>query len=58
MQNKYFDITNFYDSNYPTTFVLGARGVGKTVSSLAWLIKKSYKDKTKFVYLRRYQVEI
>lgn len=58
MQNKYFDITNFYDSNYPTTFVLGARGVGKTVSSLAWLIKKSYKDKAKFVYLRRYQVEI
>lgn len=58
MSNKYFHIENFLDNNYSTLFILGARGVGKTVSSISYYVKRCYENKTKFIYLRRYQSEI
>lgn len=56
--SKYFQISDFMDESYSTLFVLGARGVGKTVSTLTYYIKHCYGSHQKFIYLRRYQSEI
>lgn len=56
--NKYININNFIQKEYPTTFIIGARGVGKTVQSFVTEIKRCYKNDKKFIYLRRYQTEI
>lgn len=58
MASKYFNISDFINDDYSTTFILGARGVGKTISSLSYYIKRCYNNSTKFIYLRRYQSEI
>lgn len=57
-ESKYIHTLEFQQPNYPMTFIIGARGVGKTVNSLADNIKKCYADKTQFIYLRRFQTEI
>lgn len=56
--SKYININDFMQPEYATTFIIGARGVGKTVSSISQSIKRCYKNGTKFIYLRRYQAEI
>lgn len=56
--SKYIDINQFLADDYATTFVVGARGVGKTVGALVYAIKKSHGENKKFIYLRRYQTEI
>lgn len=55
---KYINIKQFQSDNYPYTFIIGARGVGKTINSLKDKILSNYKNKTMFIYLRRYQSEI
>lgn len=57
-ESKYININDFIDNKYKWLFVIGARGVGKTVNSIAWAIKKAYQNHQKFIYLRRYQTEI
>lgn len=56
--SKYIDINQFLADDYATTFIVGARGVGKTVNALVYAIKKAYDENKKFIYLRRYQTEI
>lgn len=58
MPKKFFHVEDFLDQNYSTLFILGARGVGKTVSSISYYVKHCYENKSKFIYLRRYQSEI
>lgn len=58
MADKFIDVSQFLADGYATTFIVGARGVGKTVSSLVYAIKKAYEANEKFIYLRRYQTEI
>ena len=58
MSKKYLDITDFLQPDYATTFIIGARGVGKTISSFVSEIKYCYEKDLKFIYLRRYQTEI
>lgn len=56
--SKYIKISDFLQDEYPTTFIVGARGVGKTISSLTEGIRNAYDNDKKFIYLRRYQSEI
>lgn len=58
MSNKYINVTDFIDDKYPTTFILGARGVGKTISSFVESIKHCYEHDQTFVYMRRTKTEI
>lgn len=55
---KYIKPSQFESDRYPVTFIVGARGVGKTVNSLAENLERCFKNKTQFIYLRRYQTEI
>ncbi len=56
--SKYINISKFLTPDFPVTFILGARGVGKTVTSLSYFINKCYNEHKQFIYLRRYQIEI
>lgn len=58
MSSKYINIMDFVDDKYPTTFILGARGVGKTISSFVESIKHCYEYDETFIYMRRYDTEI
>lgn len=58
MSNKYINVMDFVDDTYSTTFILGARGVGKTISSFVESIKHCYENDETFVYMRRYDTEI
>lgn len=58
MNNKWMNVEDFLDDNYKTTFIVGARGVGKTISALTYGIKQAYKNNQIFIYLRRYLTEI
>lgn len=56
--SKYINISKFLTDDFPVTFILGARGVGKTITSLSYFISKCYDENKQFIYLRRYQTEI
>lgn len=58
MSDKYINIMDFVQPEYSTTFILGARGVGKTISAFVESIKHCYDNDQKFIYMRRYQTEI
>ena len=56
MKNKkYIDVAQFQQEEYPVTFIIGARGVGKTISSLSQKLKANWANHTMFIYLLRYQ---
>lgn len=57
-QKKFIDVEQFQQPEYPVTFIIGARGVGKTISSLSKKLKTNWQNHTMFIYLRRYQSEI
>lgn len=60
-ETYYIDPSKFIDfkkPGAPMTFIVGARGVGKTVNVLAYMLKRCYQTNTKFIYLRRYDNEI
>lgn len=57
-KQKYINVEDFQQDNYPYTFIIGARGVGKTISSLKDKIKRYYQSGEMFIYLRRSQTEI
>lgn len=57
-QNKYINIHSFLSDNYPMTYIIGARGVGKTIHAFSEFIRDCAQHDTKFIYLRRYQTEI
>ena len=38
-QKKYIDVGQFQQPEYPVTFIIWARGVGKTISSLSQKLK-------------------
>lgn len=57
-ESKYINTDQFQTKDYPMTYIIGARGVGKTVNSLALNLKRCYQQHTQFIYLRRFQTEI
>lgn len=57
-QSKYINVEAFQQDQYPVTFIVGARGVGKTVSALSKKLKRNFENHTRFIYLRRYMTEI
>lgn len=57
-QKKFINVEQFEQEEYPVTFIIGARGVGKTISSLSQKLKSNWQNHTMFIYLRRYQSEI
>lgn len=54
----YINLREFTRDGYSTNFILGARGVGKTVSAFNQAIKHTAKTGEAFVYLRRYETEL
>lgn len=56
--DKYIKTSAFQQPEYPVTFIIGARGVGKTVSAVAENLKRCFAAESRFIYLRRYQSEI
>lgn len=37
-QSKYINIADFINDGFATTFILGARGVGKTIGAFVYMI--------------------
>lgn len=58
LESKYIHTLEFQQKEYPMTYIIGARGVGKTVNSLADNLKRCYDNHTQFIYLRRFETEI
>lgn len=56
-KSGYFNAENVITSQFKFIFVTGARGTGKTFSTLLYLIKKNIKTGKPFIYLRRTQDE-
>lgn len=56
--SKYIKPSKFESDKFPVTFIVGARGVGKTVNSLAENLERCFEQHTQFIYLRRYQTEV
>lgn len=48
LEKLFFKLEDFEDDFRPETFIVGARGIGKTYSSLSYF----YKKKKKFIYMR------
>lgn len=57
-ERKYINVEEFQQERYPMTFIIGARGVGKTINALTEKLKRNYEQHTMFIYLRRFQSEI
>ena len=57
-QSKFINLNDFISDNYATTFILGARGVGKTIGAFLLMINNFVNHNTKGVYMRRYNTEI
>lgn len=57
-ETKYIDLKKFIQDEYATTFILGARGVGKTINAFVYMIENFKRDKKLGIYLRRYLTEI
>lgn len=57
-EKKYINIMDFMQKEYPLTFILGARSVGKTISAFTTLIKHFKETGERGVYIRRYDTEI
>lgn len=50
----FFDISQYLNDLKPKTFIIGARGIGKTYSSLSYLVE----NKIPFVYMRNKEKEM
>ncbi len=54
----YYDYNNLFSRNALFNFIIGERGVGKTYGILKKCVKDFIKNKSQFVYLRRYKTEL
>lgn len=54
----YYDYNRILSYNVPVNVLIGERGVGKSYGAKKYVIKKYLKDKSQFLYLRRYDNEI
>lgn len=57
-RSKYINIADFINDGFATTFILGARGVGKTIGAFVYMINQFKENGSKGIYLRRYQIEV
>lgn len=55
---SYYDYHKIISYNCPLNILIGERGVGKSYGAKKYVIKKFVKDKSKFMYLRRYDNEL
>lgn len=53
LDSGYLNVDYIMGLDYPFTFIIGARGVGKTYGMLEYI----YKNKMKYIHLRRTQVQ-
>ena len=53
LNSGYLNFEFIMNLNYPFTFIIGARGVGKTYGGLDYI----YKNRLKYIHLRRTQVQ-
>lgn len=53
LDSGYLNVDYIMRANYPFTFIIGARGVGKTYGVLEWI----FENKEKYIHLRRTQVQ-
>lgn len=54
----YYDYHKIISYNAPVNILIGERGVGKSYGAKEYVIKKYLKDKSQFLYLRRYENEL
>ncbi len=57
-ESIYWDKTGVLSYNRVFSFVIGARGVGKTYGMKEWCIDDWLKNKNQFLYVRRYKTEM
>ena len=57
-QSKYINLPDFMSKGYSTTFLLGARGVGKTIGAFKMAINRFLETGELTIYMRRYLTEI
>ena len=55
---NYYDYHKIISYNCPLNILIGERGVGKSYGAKKYVIKKYLKDKSEFMYLRRYDNEL
>lgn len=53
LESGYLNVDHIMSLDYPFTFIIGARGVGKTYGVLEYI----YENKEKYIHLRRTQVQ-
>ena len=58
MSNFYYNFDKLFSYNFLIAFVLGERGVGKTLNSKLAVLKKFIRNGEQFIYLRRYKTEL
>lgn len=54
----YYSLTKVLSYAKIWNFIIGGRGTGKTTSALRMIVNKFLKNKSKFIYIRRYETEI
>ncbi len=54
----YYNYSKILSYNAPLNILIGERGVGKTFGAIKFCIKQFLKNKSQFVYLRRYKTEL
>lgn len=54
----YYDFSKIMSFDAIFNFIIGGRGIGKTYGAIKKEIKKSIRDGTHFIYLRRYKEEL
>ena len=55
---NYYNYHKIISYNCPLNILIGERGVGKSYGAKEYVIKKYLKDKSEFLYLRRYDNEL
>lgn len=56
--SKYINLRNFIQDEYKTTFILGARGTGKTINAFKMMIEDFKNTGERGIYMRRFITEI
>lgn len=54
----YYDYTKILSYNAFFNFLVGSRGVGKTYGASKFVVKQAIKNKSEFVYIRRYKSDL
>ena len=56
--SMYYNLDKLFSRDFLIAFVIGERGVGKTVASKIAMVKRFMRTGEQFIYLRRYKTEL